>query len=519
MNAPQFPSADQQVPLGAPMTRYSPYVAAMLVVAIFIFDTLTPLDVAIAVLYVAVVLLSLNFTDRRGTLWVAAACVGLTLTSYFLTHGVAFASGPLARCLVSLAAIGITTFLALRLASTIAIIGESEQRYRTIFLATGVAILEMDFSRLKARLDELRASGARSIEDVARHEPGFVREALALMALTNANDTTLTMFGAPSLAVFRGRLANLIPREMESSVWRLLDAVWQGRSSFEAESVMDAVDGRRLNVLYTVAMPTDRPTLDLVLVSIMDVTARREAENGLHQAQAELAHVSRVATLGELTVSIAHEVNQPLAGVVTNGEAGLRWLKRPEPDLGEVRASIERMIADAKRASEVIKRLRALSTKAAPQPVSIDLNELVQETLTLVQREIASHQVQLRLALANGLGPISGDRVQLQQVIINLVVNAIQAMAATPPEQRELTITSRRSEDGIALEVADSGPGFAPADAVNLFAAFFTTKSEGMGMGLSICRSIVEAHGGRLRASAPAGGGAHFEFSLPEEAR
>ena len=499
------------------MSRYSPVAAILLAAAIFLFDTLTQFDVAIAVLYVAVVLLSVNFTGRRGTLAVAAICIGLTLLSFGVTHGTDMSSGPVARCLVSLAAIAITTGLALRLAATIAITGESERRYRTIFRATGVAILEMDFSALKARLEAKRSDGLGSIEEIASRDPGFVREALGLMKLVNANDTTFSTFRVPDLDIFRARLPSLIPREMEPSILLLLDAIWQGRSHFEAEGIMDAIDGKRLNILYTVAMPTDRKALDLVLVSIMDVTARREAENGLHQAQKELAHVSRVATLGELTVSIAHEVNQPLAGVVTNGEAGLRWLKRPEPDLGEVTASIERMIADARRASEVIKRLRALSSKATPQPTLVDINDLVQDTLTLVQREIASQHVALRLSLADGLGRISGDRVQLQQVIINLIVNAIQAMGAMPVGARQLAILTRASEDGVALEIADSGPGFAPADEARLFAAFFTTKPEGMGMGLSICRSIVEAHGGRLRASARPSGGASFEFHLPAD--
>ena len=499
------------------MSRYSPIAAIVLAAAIFLFDTLTQFDVAIAVLYVAVVLLSLNFTGRRGTLAVAAICILLTLISFAVTHGAGLSSGPVARCLVSLAAIVITTMLALRLAATIAIIGESERRYRTIFRSTGVAILEMDFSALKARLDSMRSDGARSIEDIVRNDPNFVREALSLMKLVNANDTTFSTFKAPNLEAFRERLPDLTPKEMEPSILRLLDAIWNGRTNFESEGVMDATDGKRLNVLYTVAMPTDRRALDVVLVSIMDVTARLEAENGLHQAQAELAHVSRVATLSELTVSIAHEVNQPLAGVVTNGEAGLRWLRRPEPDLGEVSASIERMIADARRASEVIKRLRALSSKATPQPTSVDINELVQDTLTLVQREIASQHVALRLSLADGLGRISGDRVQLQQVIINLIVNAIQAMGAMPVGYRQLAILSRAGEDGVILEITDTGPGFEPADEARLFAAFFTTKPEGMGMGLSICRSIVEAHGGRLRASSPASGGASFEFSLPAD--
>ena len=497
------------------MPRYSALAAIVLAAAIFMFDTLTSLDIAIAVLYVSVVLLSLYFTDRGGTLLVGLACMGLTLLSFVVTHGTDIETGPLSRCLVSLAAIGMTTFLALRLASTITAIAKSERRYRTIFRATGVAILEMDFSALKAELDAKRSDGATSIADIARAEPDFVRRALGLMRLVNANDTTFATFGAPDLATFRARLAALIPPEMDAALWQLLETIWQGQSRFEAESVMLALDGSRLDVLYTVAMPADREQLDVVLVSIMDVTARRKAEDGLHQAQAELAHVSRVATLGELTVSMAHEVNQPLAGVVTNGEAGLRWLKRPAPDLGEVTSAIERGIADARRASEVIKRLRALSSKAAPQQTAIDINDLVQETLTLVQRELASHRITLKLTLSDGLPAVLGDRVQLQQVIINLIMNAIQAMSSVDTERRELSIATLVADDGISIEVNDTGPGFGPDDGAKLFNAFFTTKADGMGMGLPICRSIVEAHGGRLRAVTRTNGGASFAFNLP----
>ena len=173
----------------------------------------------------------------------------------------------------------------------------------------------------------------------------------------------------------------------------------------------------------------DRPALDMVLISIMDVTARREAENELDVARTELAHVTRIATLGELTVSIAHELNQPLAAVVTNGGAGLRWLRRDVPDLKKVQSSMEGMVADATRASDVIKHLRGLSVKSSPNPVNVNLNEVAEETVALLQREIDVNQVTLRFDLADDLPEISGDRVQLQQVVLNLLLNAIQAMA------------------------------------------------------------------------------------------
>ena len=497
------------------MSRFLQVAAMLIAIAIFLLDTLTNYDIAIAVLYVSVVLLSLNFTGRTGLLLIGAACMGLTVLSYLISHGIDFTSEPLGRCCVSLAAIAITTFLALRVKATITVLGESEQRYRTIFLATGVAILEMDFTDLKIAIDRLKTDGFPNIDAAAKVEPDFVQKAVKLMTLTNANNTTLTMFNAKNIDTFKSELPALIGSQMESSIWSLLDAIWKGRQTYESEVTMNDMDGGHHTVLYNVAMPADRPALDLVLISIMDVTARREAENGLHAARAELAHVTRVATLGELTASIAHEVNQPLAAVVTNGEAGLRWLKRAKPDLDEVEASMQRMIADARRASDVIRHLRALSSKTDSQTVPVDLNEVIEETIELVQREIASQRIRLRLDLASGLPAVLGDPVQLQQVTINLVLNAIQAMSTQGRGRRELSVTSSGDHETVRVKVSDTGPGFASTEAANLFNAFYTTKSNGMGMGLSICRSIVSAHGGRVSATSDPVNGTSFEFTIP----
>jgi PAS domain S-box-containing protein len=250
--------------------------------------------------------------------------------------------------------------------------------------------------------------------------------------------------------------------------------------------------------------------------TMVDVSATRRAEEKLHDAQAELAHVTRVTTLGELTASIAHEVNQPLAAVVANAEACLRWLNRETPDLAGARRSAEWVINDGIRASEVVRRVRALAHKADVEKVPLDLNNIVGEVVALVQRELASHLVSLRTELAAALPKILGDRVQLQQVIINLVMNGIEAMQPVTDRPRELVIRSRQEEmNGVLLSVTDRGVGISAENANRLFNAFFTTKSSGLGMGLSICRSIVEAHGGRLSASGDEGRGATFQFVLP----
>ena len=250
--------------------------------------------------------------------------------------------------------------------------------------------------------------------------------------------------------------------------------------------------------------------------AVVDVTATKQAEEKLHKAQMELAHVTRVTTLGELTTSIAHEVNQPLAAVIANAEACLRWLDHETPNLAAARRSAEWVIDDGNRASEVIRRVRALAKKADIEKVSLDLNSVVEEAITLVQRELSSRSVSLRKELAPALPMILGDRVQLQQVIINLVMNGIEAMELVMDRPRELVIRSGQDETRRALvSVTDCGVGISAENANRLFNAFFTTKSSGLGMGLSICRSMVEAHGGRLSVCRNEGPGATFQFVLP----
>jgi PAS domain S-box-containing protein len=250
--------------------------------------------------------------------------------------------------------------------------------------------------------------------------------------------------------------------------------------------------------------------------AVMDVTVAKQAEEELHKTQSELAHVTRLTTLGELTASIAHEVNQPLGAIVTNAEACLRWLGREAPDVDEARRVVESIIKDGNRAAEVIRHIRALTNKAEIQKAPLDINQVINEVITLVQRELLSHRVSLRTELATAPPVVLADRVQMQQVILNLVINGIEAMEAITDRPRELVIRSHQDEaDQVSIAVKDNGLGIAAENAERLFGAFVTNKANGMGMGLSICRSIIHAHGGCIWIEPNLTVGAAFHFTLP----
>jgi len=250
-----------------------------------------------------------------------------------------------------------------------------------------------------------------------------------------------------------------------------------------------------------------------------DVTAAvraEHAEKALQQAQAELARVARLTTMGELAASIAHEINQPLTGVLANGNAGLQWLNRDKPDLDEARNALSCIVSDGTRAGEVIRGLRALAKKSGPELVQLDINDAVREVQALTRSELQRHGVTLHTDLSADDRPVFGDRVQLQQVLLNLIMNGIEAMRAVTERPKTLAITSEPVEpSGVLVAVEDTGTGLDPATADRIFDPFFTTKSDGLGMGLSICRSIIDAHGGRLWVSPGVLYGTVFRFTVP----
>jgi PAS domain S-box-containing protein len=289
------------------------------------------------------------------------------------------------------------------------------------------------------------------------------------------------------------------------------------KRSHDFEYRMVAADGNVvwLRDLVTVVVEGDRAThLRGVMV---DITKRKQAEEAVRQAQADLAHVNRVTTMGELAASLAHEIKQPIAAAMTNANTCLRWLTRAQPDVAEARAAASRIVKDATRAADIISRIRLLFKKAASQRELVDINDVIREMIVLLRNEATRYSISIRTELAEDLPKVLADRVQLQQVFMNLMLNGIDAMKDVNGVG-ELRIQSQRDEsDQLQVLVSDTGIGLPPEQADQIFNAFFTTKPEGTGMGLPISRSIIESHGGRLWATANSGRGATFHFTLPSE--
>jgi signal transduction histidine kinase len=310
-------------------------------------------------------------------------------------------------------------------------------------------------------------------------------------------------------------LARVHPDEL-AVVRRVIDRAANDRRDFAFEHRLLLPGGTVKHVRVVArAMPGATANVDFV-GAVMDVTSIRLAERELQNTRTELAHVMRVTSLGELTASIAHEVNQPLGAVVANAEACLGWLDRELPDLNEAHAAIERIIRDGHRAGEVIRRVRALIKRTDTQMAPVDINEIVCEAVNIVEHELLRYRVSTRMELSTDLPAVFGDRIQLQQVVLNLIINGIEAMQPITDRRRELFIRSQQDEtQQVQLTVMDCGIGLSAENAHRIFDAFVTTKSSGMGMGLSICRSIIQAHGGRIWASSNEPFGAAVRFTLP----
>ena len=329
------------------------------------------------------------------------------------------------------------------------------------------------------------------------------------------NPVFARFWGMPAENIVGMQVTDLMGRENFERRVKNLDRCFAGEEVSFADWFATP-HGRKYRAISYSPLRPDLQRVEAALVIARDLTEHVLASEALREAQMQLAHVNRVTTMGQLAASIAHEVNQPLAAAVTNAYAALRWLGAQPPDVEEGRQALGYIIKDGRRASEVIDRIRGLIKKAPARNDPLDINEVVLEVIALTRSEALRNGVSLQSQLANGLPLVQGDRIQLQQVMLNLIVNAIEAMSSTSEGSRELLIsTGKDGSDAVLVVVRDSGPGLDPEGLGRLFDALYTTKPGGMGMGLSICRSIIEAHGGRIWATANVPQGAVFQFILP----
>lgn len=467
-----------------------------LTAAIFAADSFTHLDSAIAVMYVVVLLVASATWPRARLLALCCACIVLTLAAYVIEHGTQLIGASVGRMLVGIAAQAIITALAL-------------QR-------------EQALDHLRQRQDALRRSqaflaGAQHLT----HTGSFgIRPADGTMVWSTE---AARIFGYPDDA--RPTREMILERTLPEDRPLVRDAFQLALACAGPLDLMHRLQlpGGILRHVHVLAEPSfDDAGNCEYLGAITDRTERVEAEQQLHASHVQLAHAARVSMLGELAASVAHEVNQPLTAIAANAHAGRRWLARSEPQIAETLAALDGIVQASERASQVIRRIRAMACRAEPEHVTLDLNALVQDTLDMLQRELARRAAVLSVELAADLPPVQGDRIELQQVLINLIMNALQAMDGDLPPGQAPRLGLRTGTDGacVRVSVRDCGHGIAAADADRLFAPFFSTKSDGMGLGLSICRSIIAQHGGRISAHGTPPG-ATFSFELPvfEEAQ
>ncbi|MDQ8031890.1 MAG: PAS domain S-box protein [Bordetella sp.] len=607
--------------------------ALVLAFGIFLVDTFTTLEGAVAVLYVLAVLMAARTGSRLDIFVATAASVILTLVAYVDSHGLHHVGAPTVRGVVSLAAVGITALLALenlratrrlaaqarlldlshdmifvrdrkgvitfwnrtaedvygwlareavgrvadellqtryaepRAAIEVALMSagrwdgtlrqvtrsgatltlasrwvvqrdhagrpmgvmethtdvtdreaahaalvKSERRYRRMFDATRIGVVQEDWREVPAELARIAADADGLARHFASH-PEAVQRIRRRVRIDAVNPAFLEMVGAGTAPGAPGNVDEVLSPS-DRSFAEALTAYARGEPFHEGETDMIRADGTLVPVLFTITYPAPDDPEGCVLVFVVDNTERKHDQDALLQAQAEIAHAARVATLGELTASIAHEVNQPLMAVVTSGDAAMRWLRRDPPDLHEVEVGLERIGSEARRASEIVKRVQAFLRKAPAQHDRLAAGAIIEEAARLVAHEFARERIELRIEVAPDLPEVAGDRIQLQQVLVNLMVNATQAMAGQAGP-RLLCVTAAPHDDAhLAITLSDTGPGVAPADRERLFAPFYTTKPDGMGMGLAICRSTVQAHGGTLTLNTAPGHGAVFQLTL-----
>jgi two-component system, LuxR family, sensor kinase FixL len=391
----------------------------------------------------------------------------------------------------------------------------SEARYRDLLEFVPVALVRVDRTKLALTLSRLRSRGVQYLGRYIDEHPRFVRAAINSVRIIEANKKAMELLGADEARQLLGSVAPLWTENPE--IFRQsMEARFRGANRFEAEIRIRTLQGGVRNVLYVTDFPEAHDGPAFGLTCLIDIDDRIRAQEALATVQAEFAHASRLSTLGELTASIAHEINQPLFAIMASGEAALSWLSHSEPDLSEIQMLSSRIVADAQRAAEVIDRIRATIVRKEPEPIRMAANDLVEDVRLFLDPEFRRQMIDVVVDLGSDPIEIVADRIQMQQVIVNLAMNAVQAMSVMQAGSRKLVFRTCATATSAVIEVEDTGPGIPAGHMVSVFETFFTTKPSGTGMGLTICRSIVESYGGHIRAANAAGGrGAIFSIELP----
>jgi len=392
---------------------------------------------------------------------------------------------------------------------------DGEDRFRILIHHTPTPLWYVDARLAGEALDGLRAEGVTDIAAYLDAHPDVVETAKDLVVVTAVNRAAVALFRADDAADLIRSVRYLFAATPDMAK-RVMAAHFERRRNYVEQAKMATFDGEVRDVVVSVTYPTPPELLDTAFITIEDITERLQMEAQLRRLQADFAHAARVSMLGELAASIAHEVKQPLAAIVTNAETSLRWLAREEPNVAKVAELTTRIVASARRANDIIQRVRNMAAKQEPQHLALGLGEVVEEALHFVRHDLEARGITLLQADAGVLPAVVGDRVQLQQVVVNLLVNSIQAIAQADPLERRIELKAGVDRLGaVALSIHDTGAGIPEADLDKVFDGFFTTKETGMGIGLAVCRSIIIEHGGEIVAANHPAGGAIFRVTLP----
>lgn len=499
--------------------------ALFVALAVFAVDTLTQIEGAIAVLYTIALLLAAEAVNRLGLILLATLFMVFSLGSFFLTHAPDPDFPTFLRLCVALAALALTAALLLRnenarsaLLRTNAALRESEARYRSIFDRTRVALWERDYSRLLDYIMGLKSQGVADMKAYVQDHPEVLAECVSRIEVVDANEAAVELLGDFAVGTPGGVMHRIIPKDSDTFS-SLLQAIMDGATYFEDNAEVFNEAGERRVVLLGISFPTDPLAFNRVVVSMVDVTQREEARKVLADAQAELSRASKAATVGALSASLAHELNQPLGAIAVNSQTLVRWLDRDPPDIDAAKRSAERILRDSNRASDIFKSTRAMMLAAPKESEAVELETLISDTLALIDHDLQRDGTEVEIVRKSAIPPFKAVRLEMQQVLINLISNASQAMNASQTKRRLVTIIldAPQGTDHISIAVRDTGSGLCAETKQNLFKPFYTTKDTGMGIGLSICRSTIEARGGTLDGNNHPDGGAIFEIKLPKE--